>query len=294
MTTESIELTVEGTRVVGTLHVPDAAGPRPAVVLTGPLTSVKEQVAGNHARALAERGVIALAFDHRYFGASGGEPRQYESPPAKIADLRAAVGFLASDPRVDATRLGVVGVCAGAGYAAGAVAGDPRVRAFAAVAGFFHDHAQQRAWMGDGYDRALDDARAARAQFEATGESPTIPAVGRGPGPVAMPLAEAYEYYGTSRGAAPGYVNAFAVLSRLDTLPYDAQQFAPQITAPTLVIHSETALAPALARKFYDALGGHKDSRWLASTGQIDFYDDPALIAQTSALIVEFLDAVTR
>jgi fermentation-respiration switch protein FrsA (DUF1100 family) len=274
-----------GEPLVGTLFLPEGRGPAAGVVLDGPLTSVKEQVTGNYARAMAARGYVALAFDHRFFGESGGRPRQLESPAAKIDDLRGALSFLATRPEVDAARLAVVGVCAGAGYAAGLVATDSRVRAFGAVAGFFHDAAKQRAWMGDGYDRALREAEEARRRFEATGEADTIPAVARGDGPVAMPLAEAYEYYGTPRGGVPGYVNAFAVMSRADTLPYDAQAYAPRITAPTLLIHSEKALAPALARSFYDALGGPKEARWVESKGQIDFYDEAARIEPACDLL---------
>ena len=65
-----------------------------AIVTTGPLTSVKEQATGAYAKALAERGFAALAFDHRYFGESGGTPRQFENPSAKVADIRAAVAAL--------------------------------------------------------------------------------------------------------------------------------------------------------------------------------------------------------
>lgn len=288
MRIERVTFESKGVQVVGKLHFPDGHGRPAAVVLDGPLTSVKEQATGNHARALAERGIAALAFDHRYFGESGGEPRQYESPPAKIEDLAAALDALAARPEIDAHRLAVVGVCAGAGYAAGFVATDPRVRAFATVAGFFHDAAQQRAWMGDGYDRALHDAAAARTKWETSGQVDTIPAVGKTP-PVAMPLDEALQYYGTPRGAVGGYVNAFAVMSRADTLPYDAQAFAPRIRVPTLMIHSERALAPALARKFHAGLAGPKQIEWFESTGQIDFYDDPALIARTADRISAFL-----
>ena len=46
---------------------------------------------------------------------------------------------------------------------------------------------------------------AAREHFEDTGEAYVIPAVGDGD--VAMPLAEAFDDYGTSRGAVPNYVN---------------------------------------------------------------------------------------
>jgi uncharacterized protein len=282
---ERVTFESEGQPIVGLLFVPETEGAHAAVVFDGPLTSLKEQATGNHARALAEHGFVTLAFDHRFFGESGGRPRQYESPPKKIEDLRNALGFLAGRAEVDEKRLGVVGVCAGAGYAAGAVAADPSVRAFGAVAGFFHDAAQQRVWMGDeGYERALAEAEDARRRWEANAEEVLIPAVGR-EGPVAMPLAEAFEYYGTARGATPGYVNAFAVMSRADTLPYDAQSAAARIRVPTIMVHSEKALAPALARKFFDALAGPKTQHWLESKGQIDFYDDPRLIEPTSELL---------
>ena len=140
--------------------------------------------------------------------------------------------------------------------------------------------------MGDDeYARAVREAEEARRRWETGAEEILIPAVGL-EGPVAMPLAEAYEYYGTPRGAVPNYVNAFALMSRAETLPYDAQVAAPQIRVPTLMVHSEKALAPALARKFFAALAGPKHEQWLESKGQIDFYDDPGLIDATSRLLV--------
>ena len=72
-------------------------------------------------------------------------------------------------------------------------------------------------------------------------------------GDVAMPLTEAYAYDGTPRGAGPTYVNAFAVQSRAYTLPYDAMSAAAGITVPAVMVHSEHALTPDLARHFGDA-----------------------------------------
>jgi fermentation-respiration switch protein FrsA (DUF1100 family) len=280
--TRRVTFESQGEELVGTLFIPEGGGRHPALVLDGPLTSVKEQATGHYARALAERGFVTLSFDHRFFGESGGEPRQLESPPKKIEDIQSAVSYLSSLPEVDAEKIGAVGVCAGGGYMAGAVAREPRIKAWGAVAGFFHDAEKQREWMGAGYDKALEAAQAARRKWEETREVETIPAVGKGDGPVAMPLAEAYEYYGTPRGAVDNYVNGFAVMSREDTLPYDAQHLAPEIRTPTVMIHSEKALAPALARKFYDALPGPKSIYWMESQGQIDFYDGAPLIAAAS------------
>src|SRR6185295_15803720 len=98
--TERVSFESGGEEVVGSLFVPEGPGPHPALVLDGPLTSVKEQATGNYARALARRRFVALAFDHRFFGESGGSPRQYESPSAKIEDLHAALDFVAKRPEV--------------------------------------------------------------------------------------------------------------------------------------------------------------------------------------------------
>ena len=75
-TLEEVEINVDGLRLAGHLRIPaNARGPLPALVFTGPFTGVKEQVAGQYAQQLAERGFVTLAFDHRNFGASeGGRP----------------------------------------------------------------------------------------------------------------------------------------------------------------------------------------------------------------------------
>lgn len=277
---ERVAFEVESADVTGVLRVPIGARACAALVFAGPMTSVKEQATGNYAVAMAARGFVTLAFDHRHFGESDGLPRQYEHPGRKVEDLRAAFGFVASRPEVDPARVGAVGVCAGAGYLAPAVAGDDRVKAWGAVAGFFHDAGQQRHWLGDEFEPMLERAIAAREHFEDTGEAHVIPAVGDGD--VAMPLAEAFEYYGTSRGAVPNYVNQFAVMSGEHTLPWDAQSAAYDITVPTVMVHSENAADPKLARKFFASLGGLKEQVWIESQGHIDFYDQPDQI-QTAA-----------
>ena len=77
------------------------------------------------------------------------------------------------------------------------------------------------------------------------------------------------------RGQSP---NGFAVQSRAYTLTFDAIGAAKLIKVPTLVIHSDNALAPSLARRFQSGLSDPR-TLWLKSSGQIDFYDDTDLIA---------------
>ncbi len=294
VTEHEVTFTVDGDTVAGILRLPPNATPTPGLVFLGPLTSVKEQVPGHYAKALAQRGFATLAIDNRHFGQSGGEPRQYEHPPKKVEDIRAALDFLAGQDAVDAEKLGAVGICAGAGYMSGAVANDSRIKAFGAVAGFFHDVEMQRKWMGDGFDAAIERAAQARKAFENDGTVETIPAVGDGDEEVAMPLKEAFEYYGTDRGDHPNYTNAFAVMSREHTLPWSARAHAPDIKVPTLMIHSENALAPALARGFFADLSGDKDEHWVESKGQIDFYDDPKLIEPAADKLAAHFNAALR
>ncbi len=286
-TSDRVNFEVGNETLAGVVRRPTDGDPKMGLVLLGPLTSVKEQAPGRYAEALARRGFVTLAFDNRTFGESSGEPRQYEHPPRKVEDALAAAGHLLDEHHVDS--VGAVGVCAGAGYMAGAVADGPFC-GFAAVAGFFHDAQAQRGWMGEGYQTQLQAAKAARLRYEQTGEAEHIPAVGKGD--VAMPLDEAFEYYGTERGAVPNYTNAFSVMSREHTLPWDAQLVAPRIRVPTLMVHSERALAPALARKFFGSLPGHKREVWLESRGQIDFYDDPKLIEPAADEIASHFDTL--
>ncbi len=176
MRTEPFIFTSGGDRLAGVLYLP-AEQPVAAVVTTGPLTSVKEQATGAYARALAERRFAALAFDHRTFGDSEGEPRQFEDPEGKADDVRAAVTALGADERTRHLPIVAVGICAGAGYMARAVADDPRICAFAGVAGYYSDAASLCGVSPDAYQAAIARGLAAERRWRETGEVKTIPAV---------------------------------------------------------------------------------------------------------------------
>jgi fermentation-respiration switch protein FrsA (DUF1100 family) len=277
---------VSGTdRLVGVLYFPADRDAVAAVVTTGPLTSVKEQATGNYAHALAERGFAALAFDHRAFGESEGDPRQFENPEGKAGDVSAAVTALEADPRTRGLPVVAVGICAGGGYMARAVADDRRIAAFAGVAGYYSDASAFANSSPREYQTAIDRGRAAEARWRETGSAETIPAVAQDGGDVAMPLREAFEFYGTPRGAVANYTNGFAVQSLAYTTPFDAQEAAARIRVPFLLVHSEHALVPPLARAFYSAVSSPKSELWLESEGQIDFYDDERLIGEATDAI---------
>ena len=85
----ALEFPVRGQPVAAILRTPrnrpaGGTGGVPGIVLTGPFTGVKEQVVSVYARRLADAGLATLVFDHRNFGASGGEPRQHEDSAGKL------------------------------------------------------------------------------------------------------------------------------------------------------------------------------------------------------------------
>lgn len=280
---ERIVFVVDGQTVVGDLHLP--AGPTLAMaVVAGPMTSVKEQVTGTYAAALARRGVAALAFDHRGYGESGGTPRQYEHAGRKIEDLRAAVDALAARA---GERISLVGICLGAGYAAWAAVDQPNVNALACIAGYYRDVGEIRARDPEDFSAKVAQGVAARLHYQATGEVSTIPAAAA-EGDAAMGTRDTVDYY-TRRAAVANYRNAFALMSREHFLPFDVQGAASRLQVPTLMIHSERALSPHWARRFHDAIRAPKSLTWIDSDGQTDLYDDPRRVAVACDLVAAYL-----
>ena len=290
MRTRRIVFEVAGDAVVGDLYLPAITSSFPAAIVAGPMTSVKEQVTGTYARALAERGVAALAIDHRHFGESDGVPRQYEHHGRKVEDLRAGITALSADAAVDATRIGAVGVCLGAGYAATAAADDFRVRALAMIAGYYRDPMEMRARDPFAFDARIAEGREARELYETMGKVRMVPAAALHVD-AAMQTRDTVDYY-TRRAAVDNYRNAFAVMSREYFLPFDVQSAAPRLRMPTLMLHSEQALSPVWARRFHDAISAPKRLEWIVSCGQTDIYDDPVIVEHACDAVAAHLHAV--
>jgi len=100
----------------------------PIVVMAHGLSGTRRDRLGPFAERFAAAGFAALAFDHRGFGDSGGEPDLFE-PRRQLEDWAAAIGFARSLPGVDPHRVATFGSSMGGGNALAAAAADPRVAA---------------------------------------------------------------------------------------------------------------------------------------------------------------------
>ena len=84
---EKVEFLSDGLKIVGNLFKPDnfkEGDVLPAVIVAGPMTGVKEQVAGLWAERLSKAGFLTLAFDHRNLVKVKGLQGNMKSPPRKL------------------------------------------------------------------------------------------------------------------------------------------------------------------------------------------------------------------
>lgn len=296
---ENVHFESDGLVLAGHLYRPRdaAAGERtPALVMAGPMTSVKEETVPHYAAPLAEAGYTVLAFDNRNFGESAGEPRQHLDTAEQVEDLKNAVSFLLTREDVDADRLGLACVCMGAGYALAVASMDLRVKALAIVAGAYNITDTYRDFLGEqgfaGYLETLNTAR--RQQYE-SGELQYMPAIAGPPdyAPSAMPVEEAYEYYSRAYSTeAPNWENRLTVASMEHIVGWNvlarAHLVAPR---PLLVIHGTTdvLLPPRYAQEVYDKAGEPKQLHWIETSNHVELYDQAPFVPEAIDTLVEWL-----
>lgn len=111
------------------LYLPDGVARPPLVVMGHGLGAVREMRLDAFSERFAAAGIATLAFTYRYFGDSGGAPRQLMSVRRQLADWDAALDFVKHRPDVDGSRLAVWGSSFGGGHAITVASRHPELRA---------------------------------------------------------------------------------------------------------------------------------------------------------------------
>ncbi len=113
---EDLRFACGHTRCAGWLFRPGSGGPAPVVVMAHGMAGTRDLVIDEVGRAFAEAGYASFVFDYRFFGDSGGSPRQLVDPWWQLDDWRAAIDFVKSQPGIDPARLGLWASSQGAGH----------------------------------------------------------------------------------------------------------------------------------------------------------------------------------
>ena len=278
-----------GITLAADLYLPKMAGGRlPAIAVSGPFGAVKEQCSGLYAQTMAERGFAALAFDPSFTGESGGNVRYMASPDINTEDFMAAVDFLSLHDRVDADRIGIIGICGWGGMALNTAALDTRVKATAVMTMYDMTRVNAKGY----FDSA--DSEEQRYQMKAAMCAQRLEDLKAGAyklgGGVVDPLPEDapffvkdyYDYYKTPRGYHPRSLNSnggWNVIGCESFVNQPILQYSNEIRSAVLLIHGEKAHSCYFSRDAYaDMIKGsrytdNKELMIIPGAVHTDLYD---------------------
>lgn len=274
-----------GITLAADMYTPkNASGKWPAIAICGPFGAVKEQAAGIYAQTMAERGFLTIAFDPSYTGESGGEPRYVVSPDINTEDFSAAIDFLATSDKVDAERIGIIGICGWGGLAINGAAADPRIKA--TVASTMYDMSRVNA---NGYFDADDSAEARNTLRKSLAAQRTedyrngfqkpgggVPDILTADAP--QFLKDYYDYYKTERGYHPRSLNSNQGRNATTPIPFinfPLMSRADEIESAVLIIHGEKAHSRYFGEDAFKKLtGDNKELIIIPNASHVDLYDN--------------------
>ncbi|KAA1014237.1 alpha/beta fold hydrolase [Paraburkholderia panacisoli] len=93
--------TASGDAIEAWVYLPEGTGPHPVVVMAHGIGAIKAGGLAPFAERFREEGFVAIAFDYRNFGGSGGQPREVLSVPRQRADYSTVIGWAVEQPDID-------------------------------------------------------------------------------------------------------------------------------------------------------------------------------------------------
>lgn len=294
-----ISYSSRGLKISANLYTPayyDPAKQYPGVVVAHPNGGVKEQVAGLYAQRLAERGYIVIVADAAYQGASEGLPRNVDKPVNRIEDIHAMADYISQYAGLDLSKIGLLGICGGGGYALKAAQSDKRFKALATLSMFNSGAVRRNGFMNSqiaSIQERLEQATAARAQEAAGGDvtyvGSTIPTAAE----IAQLPTDLYRegfgyYYGTH--AHPNSTFKYTMSSLLDLMTFDANSNMDLITQPLLMIAGSKADSFYMTEEAFKNANkaSRKELFLLQGASHIETYWKPAYVDQAVAKLHEF------
>ena len=175
--TQAVSFYSEGFKLGADLYLPATLGKtekRAGIILCHGYTGVRNLYLPEIARLFAAAGYVALTFDYKGWGDSEG-PRSRLAPYSRVADVQAALTFLAERKEVDPSRLGLFGTSYGGSTVVWVAAIDPRVNCVVSVVGVGHGARWMRSVRRpDEYRDLLQHSAADRVHRMRTGKSELV------------------------------------------------------------------------------------------------------------------------
>src|SRR4029450_854142 len=93
--------TASGDELEAWLYLPEGDGPHPAVVMAHGIGGIKAGGLAPLAERFRKEGFVAIAFDYRNFGGSGGAPGGARPGPRQRADYSTVIGWAREQRYID-------------------------------------------------------------------------------------------------------------------------------------------------------------------------------------------------
>ncbi|KAF9146726.1 hypothetical protein BGX20_006810, partial [Mortierella sp. AD010] len=181
--------------------------------------------------------------------------------------------------KVDANRIGALGICAGGGYAISAASTDARVKAVGTVS-MVCVGSLFTAIPKDALDGLIVQSGEARTEYAKTGEVkylPYLPSIDQLTDDSAVLMKEGVDYYLTPRGSHPRSVNKFALWSYDTIITYDSFVKIDRISPrPLLLIAGTDADTIEHSRQAFARASEPKELYTIEGATHIDLYDRKA------------------
>jgi hypothetical protein len=186
----------------GWLYRPEGgAEPLPAIVMSHGFSAVKEQGLPSFAERFCAAGFAVLVFDYRFLGASDGDERGRIIPQEQHDDLRAAIGYLSTQPGIDPGRIGLWGTSYSGGHALFVGTLDPRVKVIVAQVPALSVARSLIGMVGpDGFAAYLAGFADDFASRNAGAASNRIPIIAPAGEPCVFPAPQALDWFANSTG----------------------------------------------------------------------------------------------
>lgn len=254
------------------LYLPVGVEKPPIVVLGHGLGAIREMRLDAFSERFAAAGIATLAFTYRYFGDSGGQPRQLMSVKRQLEDWDAALDFVKGCADVDGSRAAVWGSSFGGGHAITVASRHPELLAAISQCPFTDGLASAAAL---GLKGSLQVAPVLLRDFVAKllGRPPVMVPIAAAPGkPALMNAHDALPGYLALMPKGVAFVNHVAARVLPEIMTYRPGRSASKVKFPILfcVSTTDTVTPPeqtiALVRK-----APHGETK-LYSAGHFEFY----------------------
>jgi uncharacterized protein len=277
MIKENVTFKSEKDYCAGWLFIPDnLQSPAPAIVMAHGFSLVKEAFLQRYAEYFCENGFIVLVFDYRYFGESGGEPRQHIEPYEQIKDYRNAITWIRQHELVDDEQIGIWGTSYSGGHVLHVASVDHRVKAVVAQVPTINGRKGAARKMGSEQLHHFINKLERYKEARYLTDDKQMMAVVSKTGPSAQPHPDAYDWFMKCASIAPTWKNEITLESMEHYLEYNPASFI-EFIAPTpllMIAAMEDGITPPdLIIEAYEEWANEPKHLLQLPGGHFDVYD---------------------